>query len=160
MSDHRTPTGVREPIIPAQFQDDEDSPVSPHTRLTPRAMAVAGGFFVLMLALGGVALASPSWIMPSDIAGETPEIGEAGLRLAIVRERQRIEAFTQRTGRLPLTLAEAGSASEGIRYTTHRDGTYLLEADVGRSYVRLASNGSVEAFLGNSLQVILSRSTP
>lgn len=160
MTDHRAATSIREPIIPAQFEDDEEAPASPNTKPTPRAMVVAGGFFVLMLALGGVALASPSWIMPSDIAGETPEIGEAGLRLAIVRERQRIEAFSQRTGRLPLTLAEAGSASEDIRYTTQGDGTYLLEADVGRSYVRLASNGSVEAFLGNSLQVILSRSAP
>jgi hypothetical protein len=153
-------SGFREPIIPAQFEEEGPLSARPSTKLTPRALLVAGGFFALMLTLGGVALASPSWVLPSDIAGETPEIGEAGLRLAIVRERQRVEAFAQRTGRLPLTLAEAGSAAEGIRYATRRDGTYLLEADVGRSYVRLASNGSVEAFLGNSLQVILSRSAP
>lgn len=133
-------------------------PPRPQTPVQAR-LAVAG-FILLMAGLGGLALASPEWLIPGSEAASSHEVREAGIRLSIVRERQRIETFVQRTGRLPETLAEAGGVAEGIRYRPGPNGTYQLEADVGRSYVRLASNGSVQAFLGNSLQVILSRPAP
>jgi hypothetical protein len=125
-----------------------------------QARLAVAGFVLLMAGLGGLALASPEWLIPGSAAAASHEVREAGIRLSMVRERQRIETFVQRSGRLPETLAEAGGVAEGIRYRPSPDGSYQLEADVGRSYVRLASTGSVQAFLGNSLQVILNRPAP
>jgi hypothetical protein len=91
--------------------------------------------------------------------GESLEIQEASLRLAIVRERQRIEAYRISHGALPPTLEAAGGTLTDVRYRLTDNGSYFLEADIGRSSVRLTSTGSIEAVLGNSLEVILSRPT-
>lgn len=113
----------------------------------------------LLTSLGLISVKRPAWLLPAWADAESTEISEASLRLAIVRERQRVEAYRVRHGRLPESLEAAGGTLSGVRYVVRGDGTYLLEADLGRSYVRLASTGSVEAFLGNSLQVILNRPT-
>lgn len=111
----------------------------------------------LLATVGTLAAGQPGWLVPSWLEAESLEVTEASLRLAIVRERQRVEAYRVLHGQLPPTLEAAGGSVPGVRYLLAPDGTYLLEADLGRSYVRLASTGSVQAFLGNSLQVILTR---
>jgi len=113
----------------------------------------------LLATMGTLAAGQPGWLVRSWLEAESLEVSEASLRLAIVRERQRVEAYRVLHGQLPPTLEAAGGSVPGVRYLLAPDGTYLLEADLGRSYVRLASTGSVQAFLGNSLQVILSRPT-
>lgn len=124
-----------------------------------RSWVLVTSAVILVSSLGVLTVTQPDWLLPGWAEAESPEISEASLRLAIVRERQRVEAYRMQHGRLPATLEAAGGSLSGVRYTIRNDGTYLLEADLGRSYVRLASTGSVQAFLGNSLQVILSRPT-
>lgn len=133
-------------------------PAMPHRRTARPSILIASALTVIATVIG-LAVTKPDWLLPAWAEAETPEISEASLRLAIVRERQRIEAYRVAHGTLPATLEAAGGTLSGVRYSVRQDGTYLLEADLGRSYVRLASTGSVQAFLGNSLHVILSRPT-
>lgn len=131
-------------------------PESPRTRPWLVMASIAG----MLATVAVTAIVRPDWVFPAGLGAETPELSEASLRLAMVRERQRIEAFQRREGRLPATLAEAGGHGGGLRYTPREDGTYAIEATLGRAQIVLASNHSVQAFLGNSLQVILSRPVP
>ena len=125
----------------------------------PRPWLAILSLAALVATVGTLTAGQPGWLVPGWLEAESLEVSEASLRLAIVRERQRVEAYRVLHGQLPPTLEAAGGSLSGVRYVVATDGTYVLEADLGRSYVRLASTGSVEAFLGNSLEVILTRPT-
>ncbi|MDZ4674414.1 MAG: hypothetical protein SGI84_08165 [Gemmatimonadota bacterium] len=152
-----TPSAV--PILPVRLATAKlPFPAMPH-RGAARPWLLITATLALVATVGALTVSQSDWLIPTWAETESSEISEASLRLAIVRERQRIEAYRLQHGRLPTTLEAAGGSLSGVRYTVREDGSYLLEADLGRSYVRLASTGSVQAFLGNSLHVILSRPT-
>lgn len=160
MSATHPPTQLHQVEWPDADVLDGQDPRGPGAMVKRKAGLAVAGFVILMFALGALALSPAEWWSPSSLRAESFEISEASMRLAMVRERQRVDGFVQRTGRLPVTLAEAGGYLEGVRYTALSDGTYVLDADFGLSHLRLLSTGSVEAFLGNSLQVILNRPAP
>jgi hypothetical protein len=110
----------------------------------------------LLAVLAGWAFGTrPEWVFPAPVAAEAPEMTAASMRLSLVRERQRVERYREQNGRLPATLAEAGSTIPTIEIATSPDGSYLLRAVEGGTALELHSSEDVETFLGNSLQVIL-----
>jgi hypothetical protein len=110
----------------------------------------------LLAVLAGWAFGTrPEWVFPAPLAAKAPEITAASMRLSLVRERQRVERYREQNGRLPATLAEAGSTIPTIEIATSPDGSYLLRAVEGGTALELHSSENVETFLGNSLQVIL-----
>ena len=110
----------------------------------------------LLAVLAGWAFGTrPAWVFPAPLAAEAPEVTAASMRLSLVRERQRVERYREQNGRLPATLAEAGSTIPTIEIAASPDGSYLLRAVEGATALELHSSESVETFLGNSLQVIL-----
>lgn len=101
--------------------------------------------------------AQPEWVFTPEETPESPEVVAASMRMLLVRERQRVEAFRFRNGRLPASLTEAGGNNPEAEMIRGPGGSYTIRALVGGAALELRSTDSVEAFLGNSLQVILSR---
>lgn len=120
---------------------------------------VYGGLGVLVAVVVYLLTAQPEWVFTPEETPESPELVAASMRMLLVRERQRVEAFRHRTGRLPSSLIEAGGHNPAARMIPGPDGTYTIRALEGGAALELSSTESVEAFLGNSLQVILSRSS-
>jgi len=138
---------------PARTPDLGDPGVPKGTRWG----VVGGGLAVIALLAGYVLGTRPAWIYPTEALAETTEITAASMRLALVRERQRVETFRQVNGRLPVTLAEAGAVSTNVEMLPWRGGGYLLRLANSGVALELRSDEPLEDFLGNSLQLILDR---
>lgn len=102
----------------------------------------------------------PSWFFTPPPAPESVQIQEASVRLTLVREASRVRRYRSDHGKLPATLAEAGSPLTNVNYTTHGDSAFRLVAAWGEETIALASTDSVGPFLGNSLKTIASRGRP
>ncbi|MFN2315499.1 MAG: hypothetical protein ABR551_10705 [Gemmatimonadales bacterium] len=116
---------------------------------------IGWGLVLLAVLTGWLFGTRPEWVFTPPLAAEAPEVTAASMRLALVRERQRVERYREQHGRLPATLAEAGSTLPNIDIAASPNGSYLLRAVEGPTALELHSSESIEAFLGNSLQVIL-----
>lgn len=133
--------------------------------LPPRGTAPAGtrwglvwtGVAILAALTGYVLGTQPEWAFPNRGLAESPEVTAASMRLSLVRERQRVETFRQRNGRLPATLAEAGGVATNIELVVEPGDTYVLRAVENGAALELRSTEALDAFLGNSLQLILNR---
>ena len=116
-----------------------------------------------LLSLGGLLLIllRPSWLAgPKAPPPESPAIREASVRLSVLRERQRVTDFAKQTGRLPTSLAEAGSTAPGLGYEPLPGQQFRLFAQAGESLLVLRSTDSMAHFLGNSLKDIKNRVRP
>lgn len=119
--------------------------------------------FLTLLSLAGLLLilVQPSWLAgPKATPAESPAIREASLRLSMLRERQRVTDFAKRTGRLPTSLAEAGSSAPGLGYEELAEQQFRLFGQAGDSLLVLRSTDSMAHFLGNSLREIKNRGRP
>lgn len=93
-------------------------------------------------------IAPPSWVTmnpidPPDLASQ-----EESLRVAMYFQAQRIEAYRQRTGELPVQLADAGSPIEGVQYVRQGSSQYQLVGTVGEEalvYDSTQTDASFEA---------------
>jgi hypothetical protein len=121
---------------------------------TPRLLVMA-----LVAAVGVILLAlQPAWLAgPRTPPPEPAGIAAASLRLTLLRERQRVLDFERERGRLPATLAEAGSPLADIDYKPQDDGRFSLAARAGDSLIVLQSNDNVGAFLGGSIRTLARR---
>ena len=134
---------------------ERDARMHPKVRRRLSVMTLVGSLGFLLVVL------QPSWLAgPTKPPPETPAIAAASIRLVMLRERQRILDFIRTTGRLPATLAEAGSDVPGLGYEPGESQTFKLFAESGDSVVLLLSTDSMQTFLGNSLQVIKNRGKP
>lgn len=116
-----------------------------------------------LLGLAGMLLVvvRPNWLAgPQGLPAQSPAIVEASLRLSLLRERQRVSDFTRQWGRLPSSLAEAGSVAPGIGYEALPEQHFRLFAQAGDSLLVLRSTDSMSHFLGNSLREIKNRGRP
>jgi hypothetical protein len=109
---------------------------------------------------GGVLVLQPEWLYPAPPPEESPALTDASLRLAMVRERQRVEAFVELNGVLPTSMAEAGGTLAGLVLVPEGGSRYTLRHSGVGQVLELRSTESLEGFLGNSLQVILTRGAP
>ena len=116
---------------------------------------VGWGLVLLAIVAGWLFGSRPEWVFPPPTVAEAPEVTVASMRLALVRERQRVERYREQNGRLPTTLAEAGSSLTNIEIAAGPGDSYLLRAVEGETALELHSSDSLESFLGNSLEVIL-----
>jgi len=104
--------------------------------------------------------ARPTWFFTPPPPPESVQIQEASVRLMLVREASRVRAYRSEHGKLPVTLADAGSAATTIDYTAQGDSTFRLSTPWGERNIALSSTDSIGAFLGNSLKIIASRGRP
>jgi hypothetical protein len=124
-----------------------------------RFSPLASGFIASAIGLY-LLVARPAWFLTPPPPPDPPEIAAASVRLTLVREASLVQRFQADSGRLPVSMAEAGSAVAGVQYDRLTDSSYVLRAVHGLDTVRLSSRDSVPLFLGNSLGLILSRSQP
>lgn len=130
-------------------------------RMQPEVRKRVGVLSLLGLAGLLVIVLQPSWLTgPKAIPPETPAIVEASVRLAMLREQQRVVDFLKRTGRLPATLSEAGVTVPGLGYEALPQHEFRLFAQAGDSLLVLRSSDSMTLFLGNSLREIKNRGRP
>lgn len=123
--------------------------------LRPSLMVVA--VLVLMLC-SYLYVERPEWVFPSAAAPESVAIREASLRIGMANAAQKVERYRQRTGKLPATLAEAGTQLQGMRYQPVGSGTWRLVGTHAGIELTLSSQDSLPRFLGNSFEVIARRS--
>ncbi len=96
--------------------------------------------------------ARPAWVfVTAEAPTMTAEEEESTLRFALYLERNRIDAFRQREGRLPASLDEAGPVEAGVDYL--REGnSFALEGRRGALQLRLSAAMDSDSFLGNAIQ--------
>lgn len=130
-------------------------------RMQPEERRRVGFMTVLSLAGLLLVLLRPSWLAgPDAVPPESPAIVVASMRLAMLRELQRVSDFAKQTGRLPTSLAEAGSTVPGLGYEALPEQHFRLFAQAGDSLLVLRSTDSISHFLGNSLREIKNRGRP
>jgi hypothetical protein len=99
----------------------------------------------------------PDWVFPTPPTPESVVVREASLRISIANAAQHVERFRQRTGRLPMTLAEAGAHEGGLDYQPANT-VYKLQADTDGVVVSYDSSEPLAQFVGNSFKIISRRS--
>lgn len=146
----------------AAVQDASEKAASRRNRTTSNTPRIV--LTVLGLALFAVGIyllaARPVWFFTPPPEPESGQIQEASVRLMLVREASRVRRYRSEHGKLPATLAEAGSSVTALNYTPQGDSTFQLAAPWGGRAITLASTDSVGPFLGNSLKIIASRGRP
>lgn len=124
-------------------------------RLSPLVSAtIASGIGLYLLVV------RPAWFVTPPPPPDPPAIAAASVRLTLAREANRVEQFQADSGRLPASMAEAGSTVSGIAYERLNDSGYVLRAVGGSGTVSLSSRDSLPLFLGNSLRLIMARGQP
>lgn len=111
------------------------------------------GLLALVVLLVYLAFLPPAWFQPAPLPVPTAEHNEAGNRMAIFLEVQRIEQFRAKTGRLPTTLDEAGEPLPGLQYQVRSDGGYTVSAP-GQPGLQYRSGEDMGAFLGSSASIL------
>lgn len=98
---------------------------------------------------------SPSWAQPYVPPAPTPVEVEAGIRMAMYLQMQRIEVFREENGRLPLSLDEAGERLRGVEYEQITAEVYRLRGWAEGFHVTYVSAQSPHEFLGNAYRIVL-----
>jgi hypothetical protein len=123
-------------------------------QIRPSLMALA--VLVLMLC-SYLYIERPEWLFPSASPPESGVIKEASLRIGMANAAQHVELYRHRTGKVPATLAEAGTRVQGMVYQpVGADGWRLVGTNAGIE-LTLSSQDSLSRFLGNSFEVIARR---
>jgi hypothetical protein len=114
---------------------------------------------VLLLTWAGIAwlwIARPAWVFQPD--GQPPlsaEQEEAALRFAMYLQRGRVEAYRQRHGVWPGSVADLDQREEGVDFELEGSG-YLLTGRRAGNYLVLRSGMNADSFLGNSINILRS----
>lgn len=142
-------------VLRDQQRRAEREPVAAPKPRNERARMVA---FVVSLAVAVyVWFGSPSWAQPYVPPAPTPVEEEAGLRMAMYLQIQRIEVFRDETGRLPLSLDEAGERLPGVEYQQITGEVYRLRGHTDGLRVTYVSAQPPHEFLGNAHRIVLPR---
>lgn len=96
-------------------------------------------------------IAPPSWVVVNPIAAPPDEEVVADMQAGMFFIKARIDSYRVTTGRLPLSLVEAGVSPDQaatIDYTPRGDSTYVLIAVVGEEAITYDSSrqSAEEAF--------------
>lgn len=111
--------------------------------VTHGRLAAAG---VLCLAALYLWFASPSWLAPPAAPALGSAREEAGLRLAVVLQMQRILDYREERGRLPDVLWETGEPLPGLRYERIDARTFSLRSVGTDAPVRFTVGDSLPGF--------------
>lgn len=153
LSDER----VRELVLAEVLMDTEQREVEARTWAPPRS--VSRGRIATSLVLVAVAtwlwVSPPALLSPAAPSGPSIERVEAGLRVSLALQADRIEAFRARYGRLPDQLREVGEPPAGVSYVRVDAGTYLLRGREGDTTVRWEGGvESMEMLMENALRTL------
>ncbi len=124
-------------------------------RSRPRLL-ISGATLIALLGTY-VSVLRPEWVFPAEPVAESPQISEASMRLALVRERQRVEEYLRTHGRLPASLFEAGGRLPDATLSPGSANSFTVSVPHAGQLLELRSSDRLEDFLGNSLEIILSR---
>ena len=105
------------------------------------------GVFSLYLWFG-----NPSWVTPILPDPVTAEAAEAGLRVAMYFQTQRIESLRSANGRLPDTLEEMGSAPAEMSYQRIDARSYQLVGQSRGVTLTFNSEQAIRQFVGDAMQ--------
>ncbi len=94
---------------------------------------------------------NPAWVAPNVPDPVTTETAEAGLRIAMFFEAQKIENFRRENGRFPDTLEETGSAPPEMTYERIDARTYLLVGESRGVTLTFNSEEPLQQFLGDAM---------
>jgi hypothetical protein len=119
---------------------------------------IAVGLTIILAVGVYLGVEQPTWLFPPPAPVESRETQDASLRISMATTMQRIERFRLAQGRLPRSLAEAGSNASGISYEQGEGDRYVLRGTSGSVQLTLKSDDSLPAFVGNSFRVIAARS--
>ncbi|MBW3533695.1 MAG: hypothetical protein KY453_00540 [Gemmatimonadetes bacterium] len=95
--------------------------------------------------------ATPAWVTPTQPDPVSVAEAEAGLRVAMYFQAQRIESFRQAQGRLPDELAETGAAPPEMRYERLDARTYHLSGTSRGTTLTYDSSQPLAEFAGDAL---------
>ena len=158
---HDSKTDLLEAAKAVVKERNEKAEQAAARRMRPEVRKRVGLLSLLGLAGLLVIALQPSWLNgPKAPPRESPAIVEASVRLAMLREQQRVVDFLKRNGRLPATLSEAGVNLPGLGYEALPQQEFRLFAQAGDSLLVLRSSDSMTHFLGNSLREIKNRGRP
>jgi hypothetical protein len=146
----------------AAVQDANDKAVQRRGRTSSNTSRIVVSVLGLGIFAVGIYILSmrPTWFFTPPPPAESVQIQEASVRLMLVREASRVRRYRAEHGKLPATLADAGSTLTSITYTPQGDSTFRLVTSWGEKTIGLSSSDSVGPFLGNSLKTIASRGRP
>ena len=119
---------------------------------------IAGGLTIILAVGVYLAVEQPSWLFPTPPRVESQEMQEASLRIGMATTAQRIERFRLVQGRLPRSLAEAGSSASDISYEQREGDRYVIRGANGAVHLVLNSSDSLALFVGNSFHLLAQRS--
>lgn len=121
-----------------------------------RPLVLAAGVLVLLLC-SYLYIERPEWIFPGAAPPESVAIREASLRIGMANAAQHVERYRHRTGRLPASLAEAGTRVQDMSYQPLGANAWRLVGTNAGIELTLSSQDSLPRFLGNSFEVIARR---
>lgn len=136
-------------VLKHAAEHDEHARKKPPPKKQPRWMLPVG----IQLGLIAVYLliSPPRWITVHPIKGPDPAAQERSLRVAMYIQSQQIEAYRQKHGRLPTSLAEmGGSIQPGVQYHRQGSGQYQLTGTNGEAALVYNSTEPAQDFLGSA----------
>jgi hypothetical protein len=153
LSDER----VRELVLAEVLMDTAQREVEARTWAPPRSASRGRIATSLML----TAIAAWLWVFPPAFLAPAPpsrpsyERVEAGLRVSLALQADRIERFRAENGRLPDQLREVGEPPTGVSYTRLDAQTYLLRGREGDTTIRWEGGvQSMELLMENALRTL------
>ena len=140
-------------VLRDQKRRAEREPVPPAAPRNQRARVVA--FLASLVLAIYVWFGSPPWAQPYVPPAPTPAEAEAGLRMGMYLQAQRIEVFREANGRLPLSLDEAGERLPGVEYEQITGEVYRLRGRTADRRVTYVSAQPAQEFLANAHRIVL-----
>lgn len=111
-------------------------------------------FLVLLVASAYVWFGSPGWL-DSGPAPVPTTLADAGLRVEVFQQAVLVNRFLEERGRLPRDLSEAVERDSEVVFTPLGSQAYRLELSNSLGEVVYLSSQRLDAFLGNSMEIIL-----
>jgi hypothetical protein len=144
-------------VADAKSKADEDEKARVRASTPASRSIMFSASVVLFAASIYLAVARPAWFIRPPLPPDPPVIQDASVRLTVVREAQRINAYRVTSGRLPASLAEAGAAVAGLTYARINDSVFALSLPIGVDRMTFRSTDSVAVFLGDAVATVSAR---
>ena len=93
----------------------------------------------------------PSWVTPNMPDPITAEAADAGLRVAMYFQAQKVEAFRRDNGRIPDSLEEIGPAPPEMTYRRLDAQTYQLMGQSRGVTLTFTSDQAIQQFVGDAM---------